>query len=52
MTENVNDFTKATATLQNKTHGAGYKKGIAAVNLAAAFAKRGVNVHSNGQNEK
>ncbi|HIS71103.1 MAG TPA: hypothetical protein IAD02_03930 [Candidatus Enterousia intestinigallinarum] len=51
MTENTNKFAKATATLQGKSHGAGYKKGIAAVNLAAEFMARGVNVH-NTQNEK
>jgi len=50
MTE-MNKFNAATAALKGKTHGAGYKKGIAAVNLAAEFMARGVNVQSGG-NEK
>ncbi len=52
MTENTKNFIQAAAALQGKSRGAGYKKGIAAVNLAAEFKARGVNVHDNGQNEK
>lgn len=51
MTGTMNELTKATATLQNKSRVVGYKKGIAAVNLAAEFQARGVNVQ-HGQMEK
>lgn len=51
MTDNMNKFNKAAALLQNKARGAGYKKAAAAVNLAAEFMARGVNVQ-HGQNEK
>lgn len=51
MTDNMNKFNKATVVLQNKAHGAGYKKAAVAVNLAAEFMARGVNVQ-HGQNEK
>ena len=51
MTDNMNKFNKATVVLQNKARGAGYKKAAAAVNLAAEFMARGVNVQ-HGQNEK
>lgn len=52
MTDNVSKFNTAAAAVQNKGHGAGYKKGIAAVNLAAEFMARGVNVQEVAQNEK
>ena len=51
MTDNMNKFNKVAALLQNKARGAGYKKAAAAVNLAAEFMARGVNVQ-HGQNEK
>lgn len=51
MTENMNKFEKAAATVQGKAHGAMYKKGAAKVNLAAEFKLRDINVHM-PQNEK
>lgn len=47
----VNKFDAATAALKAKATGAGYKKGISAVNLAAELMARGVNVQNDG-NEK
>ncbi len=52
MTDNVSKFNTASSALANKNAGAGYKKGIAAVNLAAEFMARGVNLHSGNQSEK
>ncbi len=51
MTENMNKFEKAAATVQGKAHGAMYKKGAAKVNLAAEWAARDLNIH-NPQNQK
>ncbi len=51
MTENTNKYTKAAAGLEGRAHVAGYKKGIAAVNLAAEFKARNVNV-VDSQNSK
>jgi len=42
MTDMINKFNAAGEQLQNRTNAAGYRKGIAAVNLAAAFQARGV----------
>ena len=44
MTENMNKFTKAAMAVQGKARAAGYKKSIAAVNLAAEFKARNINV--------
>ncbi len=52
MTDNVKSFKTATGALQDKVHAGGYKKGIAAVNLAAEFSARGINVRDMNQNEK
>lgn len=53
MTDNVSKFNTASSTLANENAaGAGYKKGIAAVNLAAEFMARGVNLHGGNQSEK
>lgn len=51
MTEDMNKFEKATASVQGKAHGAMYKKGLAKVNLADMFMARGIKVHET-QNEK
>lgn len=52
MTDNVSKFSIAPNALANKAAGAGFKKGIAAVNLAAEFMARGVNLHNGPQSEK
>ena len=52
MTEKINELGRATAALQNKTHGAGYRKGTAAVvNLTEEFMLRGIDVHNRQQKE-
>lgn len=52
MTDNVSKFSIASNVVANKANGAGYKKGIAAVNLAAEFMARGVNLHNGPQSVK
>ncbi len=52
MTDNVSKFNTATNALNSKAAGAGYKKGIAAVNLAAEFMARGVSLQNHQQSEK
>ncbi len=46
-----NKFSSATAAIRSNLRGASYKRGITAVNLAAEFMRRGVNVQD-GQFEK
>lgn len=52
MTDNMNSFDKAKGILQKEMHGAGYKKGTAAVfDIVSALAARDVNLRD-GQNGK
>lgn len=45
MTDKTRIFDTAATMVQNAGQGAAFKRGMAAVNLAAEFGKRGVNVH-------
>lgn len=52
MTDNMNTFSKAKDILQKEMHGAGYKKGTAAVfDIVSALAARNVDLRD-GQNGK
>lgn len=51
MTNTIENLKQGTAAIKAQQRGAGYKKGVAAVNLAAAFGARGINIHD-GQNQQ
>lgn len=54
MTDNIiSKFGQAAAALRGGAQqGVGYRKGIQAINLAAEFMARGVNIQNNNNNEK
>lgn len=47
MTDRVDTFNNATTEIMQKSHGAGYRNGIQAVNLKAIFRSYGIDLTEN-----